>query len=565
MMHSVGMMREQIAEKVSGALAALNLPVAGVVVEYIEDAAHGDITTNAAMVAAKAAGKAPRALAEELLAALGEIEGVEKIEIAGPGFINFTLTPETLAAAVAAALDQGGKWGKNDSKEGEVVMFEYTSPNLFKPLHVGNLVGNIVGESITRLLGYADADVKHINYPSDIGLTVAKGVWGLIQTKGDPKDITALGEAYKAGNDAYENDEAAKLEIEAVNRKLYDGSDEALNTLRAEGIATSRARLAELCKMLGTTFDAEIFESEASPIGREIVLAHIADGIFEVSDGATIYKGEKVGLHTRVFLNSQGLPTYEAKDLGNFKLKQEKYPNWTRSIVVTGGEQKEYFKVIIAAIKEVFPEAQGKAIEHIGTGFLTLSTGKMSSRKGNVLTGESILEDLEESARERATESRAEDKSQLTKDIAVAALKYQILRQGIGSDIIFDRERALSLEGDSGPYIQYAYARASSVIAAAAEAGVKAVVEAPQTSDERAVARLLMQFPFIVNRAQESYESHHVATYAAQLAGLYNGWYAREHVIGTDAAPRRTAITHAVAITLRNALYLLGIESPMRM
>jgi arginyl-tRNA synthetase len=559
------MIRELIADKLASALDALGVEATGVSVEYIEDPAFGDISTNAAMVGAKAKDVTPRALAEELIKALGDIEGVEKMEVAGPGFINFTVTPWILGAILEGALDAGGEWGKNLDRMDEVIMFEYTSPNLFKPLHVGNLVGNIVGESITRLLSYAGADIKRINYPSDIGLTVAKGVWGLLQSKGDAADIAALGEAYKEGNDAYENDESAKKEIEEVNRKLYDGSDEKLNALRAAGIATSRAQLEKLCRMLGTTFDTEIFESEASMIGRDLVLAHIADGIFEVSDGATIFAGERHGLHTRVFLNSQGLPTYEAKDLGNFKLKQDAYPDWTRSIVVTGAEQKDYFKVIIAAIKEVFPEARDKAIEHIGTGFLTLTTGKMSSRKGNVLTGESILADLEESARERAIESRATDKEQLTKDIAVAALKYQILRQGVGSDIIFDRERALSLEGDSGPYIQYAYARACSVIAAAREAGVTPVVEAPQTGDERAIARLLLQFPEVIMRAQESYEPHHVATYAAKLAGLYNGWYAREHVIGTDAAGRRTAITHAVAITLRNALYLLGIEAPMAM
>ncbi len=170
-----------------------------------------------------------------------------------------------------------------------------------------------------------------------------------------------------------------------------------------------------------------------------------------------------------------------------------------------------------------------------------------------------------DAAKERATDSRAEDSVQLVQAIAVAAIKYQILRQASGKDVIFDKERALSLEGDSGPYIQYAYARARSIITAAEEAAVKGVVEAPQTEGERALARMLLQFGDIVKRAQKDYEPHHVATYAAQLAGAYNSWYAQEHVLGTDAAPRRVALTHAVAITLRNALYLLGIESPERM
>jgi arginyl-tRNA synthetase len=202
-------------------------------------------------------------------------------------------------------------WGSSDVFAGKEILLEYTSPNLFKPLHVGNLVGNIIGESLARLFEYAGATVRRINYPSDIGLTVAKGVWGLTKTGGNPEDIMALGEAYRFGNEGYENDPAAKAEIEAVNRALYASTDEVLSALRTKGIVTSKARLDALCALLGTTFDAVIYESEAGPQGTETVKSHIGD-VFEESEGAIVYKGEKVGLHTRVFLNSQGLPTYEA-------------------------------------------------------------------------------------------------------------------------------------------------------------------------------------------------------------------------------------------------------------
>ena len=562
MMHSVGMIREQIAERVSAALAALGLPVAGVIVEYIEDAAHGDITTNAAMVVAKAGGKAPRALAEDLLAALGEIEGVEKAEIAGPGFINFTFTSTTLAAAVSAALDEGGKWGKSATREGEVVMVEYTQPNPFKEFHVGHLMGNVIGESLARLIESAGAKVIRANYQGDVGVHVACAIWGIKKLGIDPSTADEFGTAYVAGAAAYKDDPIAKSEIDAINTKLYERSDPELNALYDSGREKSLAAFERIYAILGTKFDHYFFESETGPIGKEIVLAH--PELFPESDGARIFKGEEYGLHTRVFINAKGLPTYEAKELGLEKLKKDLYPETTLLVIETANEINEYFKVIAKALELIYP-AIAAQLKHVSHGLMKLPTGKMSSRTGSIITGESLLNDLRDAAKERASESRADDHEQLAEAIAVAAIKYQILRQASGKDIIFDRERALSLEGDSGPYIQYAYARASSVIAAAAEAGVKAVVEAPQTSDERAVARLLMQFPFVVNRAQESYEPHHVATYAAQLAGLYNGWYAREHVIGTDAAPRRTAITHAVAITLRNALYLLGIEAPMRM
>src|SRR3989344_3165105 len=430
-------MRQALANALEG--AGITVPPEEIPLEHTADFSHGDYASSVALAYAKELGTNPRTLAEKLVVSMGEVEGVSKIEIAGPGFINFTLSSEFIFEMLDIGRAHGAKWGSGILLEGEEVLLEYTSPNLFKPLHIGNLVGNIVGESLARLFEFAGATVRRINYPSDIGLTVAKGVWGLVKTNGNPSDIVALGEAYRAGNEAYEHDEAAKKEIEEINRALYAGTDEALNALRNQGIQTSQHRLKALCDMLGTEFDFEIFESQAGPVGSEIVQAHQADGIFEESNGAVIFAGEKYGLHTRVFLNSQGLPTYEAKDLGNFFLKQKQYPDWSHSIVVTGNEQREYFKVIIQAIRMVFPEANEKVLEHTSTGFLTLTTGKMSSRKGNVLSGESLLLEVRGAPAKRIIENQVVAQTRvgdgtslgsLAESIAVAALKYQILQIG---------------------------------------------------------------------------------------------------------------------------------------
>ena len=387
---------------------------------------------------------------------------------------------------------------------------------------------------------------------------------GLKKTGGDPDDIRALGDAYRTGNDAYENDPAAKEEINAINKKLYEGTDAELNDLRERGIRTSRARLAEICKTLGTSFDTEIFESEAGPVGKEIVLSHVADGIFEVSDGATVFKGESVGLHTRVFLNSAGLPTYEAKDIGNFELKTRTYPNFDRSYVVTGVEQQEYFKVIIAAIRAVFSGLDGKVLGHIATGFLTLTTGKMSSRKGNVLTGEDLLADMRAAAEERAAESRADNMDVLSEQIAVAALKFQILRGGAGKNIVFDRERALSFEGDSGPYLQYTHARTCAIIEKAQVVGIVSKFDTTATASD--LVRITNRFADIVVRAQEELEPHLVATYLIQLAAAFNSWYAQEQILdGTEKAAHKVAIVDIVRQTLKNGLWLLGIPAPEKM
>lgn len=560
-------MQNDIRQAINNALTELGLKPVAFSVEHPADLSHGDYASNVALVAAKQTGKAPREIAEHLLAArLGKLDKVEKIDTAGPGFINFHLKRDFFTEKITQINQSGEDWGKNQNLQSEVVLFEYTSPNLFKPLHIGNLVGNIVGESLTRLFEYSGADVKRINFPSDIGLTVAKGVWGLQNTEGDPNDIAALGEAYRFGNEAYETgDQEEADEIKEVNRALYEGSDPELNQLREAGLKTSRARLTELCEMLGTRFDAEVPESEAGTPGKEIVEKNIGT-VFVESNGAVVYEGEKVGLHTRVFLSSEKLPTYEAKDLGNFVRKQELYPNWTQSIIVTGNEQTEYFKVLYAVIRELFSETKDKVLEHVPTGFLTLTTGKMSSRKGNVLTGESLLEEMEEAAAARAALSRTDNMEMLTEQVAVAALKYQILKHSVGSNIIFDKQKALSFDGDSGPYLQYTNARINSVLEKAAEAGVMPDTQMTPAGPYQ-LEKILYRFPEVIEEALRERAPHKVVTFLTEIAGNFNTFYAGEKIAdkSDEFAPYKAAVAKAVGQTLKNGLFVLGIKTPERM
>ena len=587
-------MKEIIHQAIKKALEELGITGVDFVVEHPADMTHGDYASNVAMVAMRTVAKeatvelgtkirthevmggrygeninaswsSPRDLAEVIKSRLdGKIAHVASVEIAGPGFLNFTLTRDFFVEKIAQAHTAGDTYGKNDALKGEEIIFEYTSPNLFKPLHIGNLVGNIVGESVSRLTEWSGATLHRVNYPSDIGLTVAKGVWGLQTMGGDPHDINAIGDAYRRGNEAYE-DGSAKEEIEAVNRALYEGNNEELNTLRETGIETSRKHLGELCRMLGTQFDAEIFESEVSEEGTRIVREKIGT-VFEESNGAVIFRGERHGLHTRVFQNSQGLPTYEAKDVGNFAKKQTLFPEWTQSFVVTGGEQREYFKVLIAALKEVFPETKEKVIEHIPTGFLTLTTGKMSSRKGNVLTGEDLIAEVREEARERAKESRAENIEELTEQVAVGAIKYQILRQAVGSDIVFDKARALSLEGDSGPYLMYTHARLTSILEKAKSAGLApSTAHAPEVP--YGIEKVVYQFEEVVAYAERERAPHVLVTYLTALASEFNSFYAHEQIVDLNDphAPYKLALASATKTVLKNGLHLLGIPAPEKM
>ena len=316
----------------------------------------------------------------------------------------------------------------------------------------------------------------------------------------------------------------------------------------------------EIYALLGTKFDFYFFESKTAPKGMATVRAH--PEVFEESEDALVYRGEAEGLHTRVFVTSKGLPTYETKDLGLIQLKAEA-SDFDTSITVTATEQKEYFRVVLAAMNKVLPEL-AKKVRHISHGMMRLAEGKMSSRKGNVITGESLIEELVGEAKARAAESRAEDHELLAKQIAVAAIKYQILKQASGKDIIFDRERALSLEGDSGPYLQYAYARTNAIMQKAEETGIVAKTDSSVPPNN--VARLIPRFPEIVERAASHLEPHIVTNYLLELAAAYNSWYAQEQILdGTPAAAHKVALVDAVRMTLKNGLWVLGIPAPEKM
>ncbi len=556
-------MQTEIRDAINAALNELGVEPVDFVVEHPSDLSHGDYATNVAMVAAKKVGKNPRMLAEEISTKLTDFN----TDIAGPGFINFHLPRDFFSEKITHINDQGKDWGKNDLEKDQVVLVEYTSPNLFKPLHVGNLVGNIVGESFTRLFEAAGADVKRMNYPSDIGLPVAKAVWGLKETGNDPTQIEELGEAYRVGNEAYEKDGSEKEEIIAINQALYAKSDPELNKLRDSGVFTSKYSINTICASLGTFFDKEIFESEAAPVGTEVVKANVGN-VFKESDGAVVYEGEKVGLHTRVFLNSRGLPTYEAKDVGHYLLKQQAYPDFTKSIIVTGGEQAEYFKVVYAALNELFPETKSKHLEHIPTGFLALTTGKMSSRKGNVLSGEEILADLEKEAVKRGSslERENENSTPLATKIATAAIKYEILRHGVGSNIVFDKAKALSFEGASGPYLQYTNARINSALRKAEEVGVVASADS-KPGEPYKIEKLIYRFEEVVVESLVDRAPQKMVTFLTELAGEFNTFYAQEKIADAndEYAPYKAAIAQAVGQTLKNGLWLLGIEAPERM
>lgn len=549
---------QQIRGALTEALEKEGVSGAVIPLEHTDDFAHGDVASSVALTYAKQLDVNPRALAERIVGSLGTIEGISKIDIAGPGFINFTLDAAYLFDMLEIGRVHGEKWGSSAVLRGEKVMMEYTDPNPFKAFHIGHLMSNAIGESLARLKEFAEAEVIRANYQGDVGVHIACAIWGITKLGIHPESADEFGKAYAAGATAYKDDSAAKEEIDVINKKVYDRSDAEINRLYDTGRKESLEAFEKLYRILGTKFDHYFFESETGPKGKDVVLAH--PDIFPLSEGARVFKGEEHGLHTRVFLNSQGLPTYEAKELGLEKMKDELFPNLTTLYIVTANEVVDYFRVVKKAMEQVFPEIATKLV-HVAHGIMKLPEGKMSSRTGNVITGESLIHDLTEVARGHAADSRADDKEKLAVEVAVAAIKFQILKGGTGKDIIFDRERALSVEGDSGPYLQYTHARTHAILEKAREAGITPAFDASTGLSE--LARLIYRFHDVVQRAGDELEPHHVANYLLAAAAAFNSWYAQEQILdGTPAAAHKVALTDITRLTLKNGLWLLGIPAP---
>ncbi len=513
----------------------------------------GDFATNAALQLAKKAAATPRQIADKLVPELQDAPGIKEVSIAGPGFINFRLTDEALARASQTATDLPKT---NASQE---ILVEFGDPNPFKEMHIGHAYSYIVGDSISLILEASGAKVERLSYHGDVGLHVAKAIWGIMQARVNQESIgdsirQNIGMYYAKGAAAYEQNQAAKVEIDKINQQIYDRSSPEINELYDWGKAKSFGYFDEILKDLQIKPPRRFLESESAQKGLELVKQH-EDTVFEKSDGAIVYKGEKAGLHTRVFVTSGGLPTYETKDLGLAELKKEAYPNAAGSIIITAHEQAEYFKVMLAALKEFDPVAADMTT-HLYHGFVSLSSGKMSSRTGEVYSAMSLIMNVDE-----AVEKQFGKRSETTRN---AAIKYGFLKNRLGSDIVYDVSESVSLEGSSGPYLQYAHARAYSILAKA-DFQTPTLENVEFDENERSLARKISEYPDVFAKAASELMPHHICAYLYELAQAFNSFYEKSRIIGDERQDVRLRLVKSYSAVLKSGLTILNIEAPERM
>ncbi len=548
-------------------------------VAITKDITKADLYTNLPFVLAGKISKNPVAIAMDLQGFLNNCldnTKVSQIEVSG-GYVNFWVVSE-----VKEDLDSV----QHEDFFGKKVVYDYTDPNPMKEFHIGHLMSNTIGESLTRLGELGGAEVRRYSYQGDTGRHIAVTVWGLqFLDAAWPDDekisvtekVKHLGAAYVAGNkrlaelkekgdDSSEYLEAMK-QVQAINQQVYDRSDAEINTVYDQGREWSLQKFEELYDILGTKFDHYFFESQSAPVGLEIVKKH-QDVFVPGEEGARVFEGEQYGLHTRVFVNKNGLPTYEGKEVGLTRLKLDVWP-FDKSYVITANEQNEVFKVTEKAISMIMPEVAGKLF-HIGHGMMKLVGQKMSSRTGKIIAGDVLVESMMEAAFEKMKDRpiAEEHKKGIAEAIAVAAIKFTILKQNFRKDIIFDPEKALALEGDSGPYVQYTAVRIKSLLKKIKDSMEKGALhkDEPLTAEAILLQRTMMRFDCVCYQAIDEFAPQHVAQYLIDLAAKFNGFYAHTKIIQSDTENNIYINKHVVDICervvqiLEKGLYILGIK-----
>jgi arginyl-tRNA synthetase len=507
---------------------------------------------------------APAQLAAALAASIARDPGTAALGSAaaeGP-YLNVRLRRAAIAAeALKEAASPG--WGKGSLLAGKKVMVEFSSPNTNKPLHLGHLRNDVLGESLSRILAAAGAEVRKINHPNDRGAHICKSMlayraYGGGRTPADEglKGDHFVGKYYVLFNKLKEEDPAAdgKAQELLVRWEAGDPEVRALwRQMRAwvlEGIKVTYART-------GVSFDLYDFESDTYALGVENVLAGLARGVFyREEDGSVWADFEDIDLDKKVFLRKDGTSLYITQDIGTAILRHDAWP-YDRLIYVVGSEQQYHFKILFETLRRLGYD-WADDLHHLAYGMVNLPSGRMKTREGTVVDADDLIDELASLAaseiEEKGREDAVGDSGAVSEKIAIGALHYYLLQTGPQKDMLYDPEQSLSFSGDTGPYIQYMGARASSIIRKheAGEGNAVKGVASPallvSDADWELVKRIAA-FPEAAEAAASSMEPSILAAYLHDLAAGFSSWYRDNPVLNNpnaDLAASRLELVRAV-------------------
>lgn len=567
------------------------------------DKRFGDLSCNAAMIAAKRLKKNPMDIANALKEALMADEGfcavADSAEVVAPGFVNIRLRCDALVGRAKIACEPDGFTRQLSAiGKGRKILLEHTSPNTNKSLHVGHLRNNIFGMALVRVLSAIGCDVIVDGVMNDRGIHICKAMWGYLkQARQDDPWRSVLAD-WVADASAWPTPESESVKPDHFVERFYGEG------VKAEEIESNKAEMTEMLvaweeedasvrklwekmngwvyqgfeetlKKLGSRYDRIWHESEYYRDAKNLVDEGLKRGVFtRLEDGAVLTHLESYGLPDTIVRRSDGTSMYFTQDIYLTKLKTEAYPD-REYLWVVGPEQQLHLQQMFAVCEQLGIASRDK-LKHFWYGYVFLKgQGKMSSRKGTVVSVDDLIREATEKAAalmaagSKGEEHQADVSSETASAIGIAAIKYAMLKPECHQDIQFDWNETVSLHGNCGPYLQYVWTRCASVREKAATAGLDAdgawEMPAQLATEEDALVRILPRYVEAVAEAAEQYSPHVIANYLFELAQAYNSFYDACKIIGSESQTFRLALVNAVMRTIGDGLAVLGIKTVEKM
>lgn len=518
-------------------------------------------------VLSKALKKPPVKISEELAKKLKPNKFISKIQNVGP-YLNFFIKPEALAKRILKEINKEKQNYGSQKRKKDKVMVEYSQPNTHKAFHVGHLRGTSLGEALTRILKHLGYNVIQANYSGDTGAHIGKWLWNYTKHhKGEwPKEKKAqwIASIYVEAVKKIEANPELQEEANEINYKLENKKDKKIESVWKKTRKMSLDSFNKIYKDLDAHFDVWFFEREVEKPGKKIVKKMVKDGLAELSEGATIINLEQYNLGIWVLLRKDGTTLYSAKDLALAEVKFKKY-KIDRSVYVVGNAQSLHMRQLFKTL-EILGFKQASKCFHLSFDEVRLPTGKMSSRTGQNILYEDMVDDMMKHA-VKETKKRHKDWNQkkidkVAKALTVSALKFDMLVQDNNKKIIFDPIKALSFEGDTGPYLQYTYARCNSILKKAGKRKLDNInYSLLNATQEQHLLKHINQFKEIVERSGENYKPNHLTNYVLTLAHIFNEFYHNCPCITEDKelTKARLFLIHNFKIVFGLMLELLAI------
>lgn len=565
----IAMIKNKIIKNLQTTLKKLGVEGVDVDLQPPANLDFGDYSTSIALKLTKVLKKNSLEIAEMIKKELSKSELVDQIDIIKPGFINFRISKKYLIKKAISIYKNEFGFPEYFLGKNKKVMVEFAHPNTHKLFHIGHFRNISTGESIVRILEAVGNKVIRANYQGDVGLHIAKCLYGINSSSFDIKKLNSLkekiefiGKMYTAGTKAYEEDPEAKEEILKINKMIYDNDPEIM-PLWSETKKWSLEYFNEVYKRVYSYFDRLFLENEVTKRGLEISKELLEKGILEKSEGAIVFNGKKYGLDTRVFINSLGFPTYEGKEMGLAEIEFKEFGELDKIIHIVTPEQTSFFKVTFK-VEELINEKKYKGKQfHLIYEWVKLKEGKMSSREGNIIEANWLIDQIKEKILKnfKCDQETAEI-------LAVAAAKYSFLKNSTKTIIHFDIDESIAVDGNSAPYLIYTYVRCQSILNKENNnLDYPQIDEKTISDDELRLIRKIYQFNNIVLKAAQDYSPNFIATYLYELASQYNLFYQKNPILKAENNKKelRLLITHATAKTIKKGLELLGIKTVEKM